>query len=123
MIFSGLANAADAPVDSIPPVSFNIGGEVVLEGLQISKCEDQASAADVFANELDDTDDASITADLVTLGFASGTLLTDDASYTFDVSGLATYKKKFNIGASYRYEEASIAFLGYKFLKKNKFMR
>jgi hypothetical protein len=86
MIFSGLANAADAPVDSIPPVSFNIGGEVVLEGLQISKCEDQASAADVFANELDDTDDASITADLVTLGFASGTLLTDDASYTFDVS-------------------------------------
>ena len=44
----------------------------------------------------------------------------DLVSYTFDVSGLATYKKKFNIGASYRYEEAIIAFLGYKFLKKNK---
>lgn len=44
----------------------------------------------------------------------------DLTSYTFDVSGLATYKNKFNIGASYRHEEAIVAFLGYKFLKKNK---
>ncbi|SUZ67872.1 uncharacterized protein METZ01_LOCUS20726 [marine metagenome] len=47
-------------------------------------------------------------------------LRTDLISYTFDVSALATYKEKFNFGTSYRYEEAVVMFLGYKFLKKNK---
>ena len=44
----------------------------------------------------------------------------DLSSYTFDVSGLATYKKTMSIGASYRYDEAIVGFLGYHFLKKNK---
>jgi type IX secretion system PorP/SprF family membrane protein len=44
----------------------------------------------------------------------------DFTSHTFDVSALATYQKKMNIGASYRYDEAIVGFLGYHFLKKNK---
>ena len=44
----------------------------------------------------------------------------DLSSYTFDVSGLATYKKTMSIGTSYRYDEAIVGFLGYHFLKKNK---
>lgn len=47
-------------------------------------------------------------------------LRSDFTSYTFDVSGLATYKKVISIGASYRYDEAIIGFLGYNFLKNNK---
>jgi len=47
-------------------------------------------------------------------------LRSDLTSYTFDVSGLATYKKVISIGASYRYDEAIIGFLGYNFLKNNK---
>ena len=45
---------------------------------------------------------------------------TDLSSFTFDISGLATYKKVMSIGASYRYDEAIVGFLGYHFLKKNK---
>ena len=44
----------------------------------------------------------------------------DLTSFTFDVSLLATYQKKLAIGASYRYDEALVGFLGYHFLKKNK---
>lgn len=47
-------------------------------------------------------------------------LRSDLSSYTFDISGLATYKKIMSIGASYRYDEAVVGFLGYHFLKKNK---
>tara|TARA_Y100000590_G_scaffold452259_1_gene595023 strand:- start:8504 stop:9820 length:1317 start_codon:yes stop_codon:yes gene_type:complete len=81
LVLSGLAGisyAADAPLDKSSPIDLNIGGEVALTGLVIDgKCKDEASTADVFANELDDTDANSITADLVTLGFASGSTLGD----------------------------------------------
>ena len=88
LLLSSIANAADAPDKSKESIKFNIGGEVVLEGVaQIGKCQDQAAAADVFANELNDTDAASIKADLVTLGFASDTTaLTDESTLTFDAS-------------------------------------
>ena len=45
----------------------------------------------------------------------------DLTSHTFDASVLATYQKNMSIGASYRYDEAIVGFLGYHFLKKNKF--
>tara|TARA_B100000579_G_scaffold435265_1_gene458102 strand:- start:1645 stop:2595 length:951 start_codon:yes stop_codon:yes gene_type:complete len=44
----------------------------------------------------------------------------DLKSFTFDLSALATYKENMSIGASYRYDEAIVGFLGYHFLKKNK---
>lgn len=44
----------------------------------------------------------------------------DLTSHTFDASVLATYQKNMSIGASYRYDEAIVGFLGYHFLKKNK---
>ena len=44
----------------------------------------------------------------------------DLKSFTFDLSALATYKNNMSIGASYRYDEAIVGFLGYHFLKKNK---
>ena len=44
----------------------------------------------------------------------------DTKSYTFDMSGMITYKENINIGLSYRYDEALVGFLGYSFLKKRK---
>ena len=42
--------------------------------------------------------------------------ISDMTSYTFDVSALAIYKENMFIGASYRYDEAVVGFLGYNFL-------
>tara|TARA_Y100000739_G_scaffold2308_1_gene2019 strand:+ start:1232 stop:2209 length:978 start_codon:yes stop_codon:yes gene_type:complete len=47
-------------------------------------------------------------------------LRSDLSSFTFDISGLATYKDRFKVGTSYRHNEAVILFLGYSLLKKNK---
>jgi len=45
---------------------------------------------------------------------------TDLSSFTFDVSTLATYKENLIFGASYRYDEAVVGFLGHHFLEKKK---
>ena len=47
-------------------------------------------------------------------------LRSDLSSFTFDISGLATYKDRFKVGTSYRHNEAVILFLGYSLLKQNK---
>ncbi len=44
----------------------------------------------------------------------------DLTSYTFDISSIATYKNNLKLGASYRYDEAIVAFIGSNFLKNNK---
>lgn len=88
LIGSTPSYAGDAPKNlDAGGVTFNIGGKIMLEGIAIEgRCINQANAADVFANELTDTDAGTITADLVTLGFAAGSTLTDDPSYTFKPS-------------------------------------
>ena len=80
--------AGDAPKNrDAGGVTLNIGGEIMLEGIAIEgRCINQANPADVFANELTDTNAGTITADLESLGFATGSTLTDDATYTFEPS-------------------------------------
>ena len=88
ILLSTLANAGDAPKDvETSGISLNVGGEVMVEAIAIEgRCQTQATAADVFANELTDTNAGTITADLESIGFATGSSLTDDATYTFEPS-------------------------------------
>ena len=54
ILLSTLANAGDAPKDvETSGISLNVGGEVMVEAIAIEgRCQTQAAAADVFANEL-----------------------------------------------------------------------
>jgi hypothetical protein len=85
LMLSSFSFAGDAPSSNIGnPISMNISGEVYLEGIAIDgKCLNEASAADLFANELDDTDANSITADLETIGFATNASIDDVATMGF----------------------------------------
>ena len=47
-------------------------------------------------------------------------LRSDLSTFTFDISGLATYKDRFKVGTSYRHNEAVILFFGYSLLKQNR---
>ena len=85
---STFANAGDAPIDKgASGISLNIGGEVMVEAIAIEgRCQTQAAPADLFANELTDTNAGTITADLESIGFATGSSLTGEATYTFEPS-------------------------------------
>ena len=85
LMSSSYSLAGDAPSSNIGnPISMNISGEVYLEGIAIDgKCLNEASAADLFANELDDTNAGTITANLETIGFATGSSIDDVASMGF----------------------------------------
>ena len=78
ILLSTFAHAGDAPTDiESNGISLNVGGEVMVEAIAIEgRCQTQASPADVFANELTDTNAGTITTDLESIGFAAGSTLT-----------------------------------------------
>ena len=78
ILLSTFAHAGDAPTDiETSGISLNVGGEVMVEAIAIEgRCQSQASPADVFANELTDTNAGTITTDLESIGFATGSSLT-----------------------------------------------
>ena len=81
----GTALAGNAP-ENTESKSFSFGGNVIMDGFYTgSVCYENASPMDVFAEELNETNASSITSDLETLGFATGSTLGYENSMTFDL--------------------------------------
>ena len=81
----GTALAGNAP-ENTESSPFSFGGNAIMDGFYTgSVCYENASPMDVFAEELNETNASSITSDLETLGFATGSTLGYENSMTFDL--------------------------------------